>query len=110
MRTFSNFDRWRQLAGDERAYEVYRYLADKETGLFHMNVVEEGKDGLSEFVQIRDPVKIINVYGYAYCGILGPTMAGVCEGIGLELRTAAGTHRDLDESFDLHRKGASACE
>ncbi len=26
-----------------------------------MNVVAEGEDGLSEFVQIRDPVKIINL-------------------------------------------------
>ncbi len=83
MRTFGNFVRWRDLAPDAKAYEIYRYLADTNTGLFHMNVVAEGDDGLSEFVQIRDPVKIINVYGYAYCGILGPTMAGVCEGVGL---------------------------
>ncbi len=83
MRTFGQFDRWRDLAPDAKAYEIYRYLADTHTGLFHMNVVAEGDDGLSEFVQIRDPVKIINVYGYAYCGILGPTMAGVCEGVGL---------------------------
>lgn len=83
LRTFGEFDRWRELAGDARASEIYRYLADTRTGLFHMNVVAEGDDGLSEFVQVRDPVKIINVYGYAYCGILGPVMAGVCEGVGL---------------------------
>ena len=83
LRTFAQFDRWRNLAGDAKAYEVYRYLADTQTGLFHMNVVAEGEDALSEFVVIRDPVKILNVYGYAYCGILGPTMAGICEGIGL---------------------------
>ena len=83
LRTFAQFDRWRDLSGDAKAYEVYRYLADTHTGLFHMNVVAEGEDALSEFVEIRDPVKILNVYGYAYCGILGPTMAGICEGIGL---------------------------
>lgn len=83
LRTFSEFDDWHDLQDDARAYEIYRYLADKETGLFHMNVVAEGNDALSEFVQIRDPIKIINVYGYGYCGILGPTMAGVCEGVGL---------------------------
>lgn len=83
LQTFAQFPRWRDLTGDEQAFEVYRYLADQQTGLFHMNVVAEGEDSLSEFVQIRDPVKIINVYGYAYCGIYGPTMAGVCEGIGL---------------------------
>ncbi len=83
LRTFAQFDRWRELSGDAKAYEVYRYLADTHTGLYHMNVVAEGDDALSEFVEIRDPVKILNVYGYAYCGILGPTMAGICEGIGL---------------------------
>lgn len=83
LKTFGQCDRWRDLPPDAKAYEVYRYLVDTQTGLFHMNVVAEGDDALSEFVQIRDPIKIINVYGYAYCGILGPTMAGVCEGIGL---------------------------
>ena len=83
LRTFAQYDRWRNLSGDAKAYEVYRYLADPQTGLFHMNVAAEGEDALSEFLEIRDPVKIINVYGYAYCGILGPTMAGICEGIGL---------------------------
>ena len=58
LRTFAQFDRWRDLSGDARAYEVYRYLADTHTGLFHMNVVAEGEDALSEFVEVRDPVKI----------------------------------------------------
>ena len=65
------------------AQQIYQYLADTGTGLFHMNVVSEGDDGLGEFTQVRDPAKIINVYGYAYCGILGPVMAGVCEGVDL---------------------------
>ena len=71
LRTFAHFDRWRDLSGDTKAYEVYRYLADTHTGLYHMNVVAEGDElAQSEFVEIRDPVKILNVYGYAYCGIL----------------------------------------
>lgn len=83
MRTFAQFHRWRDLRGDALAWEVYKYLADTRTGLFHMNEVLEGRDVLSEYRTIRDPVKIINVYGYAYCGILGPVMAGIGEGIGL---------------------------
>ena len=83
LRAFRDFPRWRHLQGDALAYEVYRYLADPATGLFHMNVVSEGSDDLGEFTQIRDPVKILNVYGYAYCGILGPTMAGICQGLGI---------------------------
>lgn len=83
MKTFAQFDRWRDLEGDALAWEVYKYLVDKRTGIFHMNEVLEGQDVLSEYRTVRDPVKIINVYGYAYCAIFGPVMAGVCEGIGL---------------------------
>lgn len=83
MKTFARFPRWRELKGDRLAWEVYKYLADTRTGLFHMNEVLEGRDVMNEYRTIRDPVKIINVYGYAYCGILGPTMAGICEGINL---------------------------
>jgi len=88
LRTFSEYPRWKDLAGDARAWEIYRYLVDPRTGLFHMNEVIEGDDDLSEYRTIRDPIKIINVYGYAYCAILGPVMAGICEGAGLgEART-----------------------
>ena len=79
MRTFAEFPRWRGLRDDALAWEVYKYLADSRSGLFHCNEVLEGDDSLAEYRNVRDPVKIINVYGYAYCGILGPTMAGVWE-------------------------------
>ncbi|MDA1193299.1 MAG: hypothetical protein O3A46_16615, partial [Candidatus Poribacteria bacterium] len=80
MTTFADFPRWKDLSGDARAWEMYRYLADERTGLFHMNEVLEGEDVLSEYVTVRDPVKLLNVYGYGYCGILGPVMAGISEG------------------------------
>jgi hypothetical protein len=82
MRTFADFPRWRGLRDDALAWQVYQYLADTRSGLFHCNEVLEGDDALSEYRTVRDPVKIINVYGYAYCGILGPTMAGVWEDMG----------------------------
>jgi len=83
MKTFAEFPRWRDLQGDRLAWEVYKYLVDTRTGLFHMNEVLEGHDGLSEYRSVRDPVKIINVYGYAYCGILGPVAAGVYRDMGI---------------------------
>jgi hypothetical protein len=82
MKTFADFPRWRGLRDDALAWQVYQYLVDPRSGLFHCNEVLEGDDALSEYRTIRDPVKIINVYGYAYCGILGPTMAGVWEDMG----------------------------
>ncbi|NPV48099.1 MAG: hypothetical protein HPY69_14185 [Armatimonadetes bacterium] len=88
LTTFAQYPRWRDLSGDALAWELYQYLADPRSGLFHMNEVLEGDDDLNEYRTIRDPIKIINVYGYAYCAILGPVMAGIAEGVGLgEART-----------------------
>jgi len=83
MRTFREFPRWRDLHGDELAWEVYRYLVDTHSGVFHVNEVLEGSDSLSEYRTIRDPVKILNVYGYGYCAIMGPLMAGIWQDMGL---------------------------
>src|SRR5262245_16686939 len=83
MKTFAQFSRWRDLKDDARAWEVYQYLTDMRTGLFPLGQPAfEGKDLVSEFRNVRDPVKILNVYGYGYCGILGPTMAGICQEAG----------------------------
>ena len=71
MKTFAAFPRWRDLKDDALAWEVYKYLVDTKSGLFHCNEVLEGDEALAEYRNVRDPVKIINVYGYAYCGILG---------------------------------------
>ncbi|MGI6417338.1 MAG: hypothetical protein ACOX1P_16880 [Thermoguttaceae bacterium] len=49
-----------------------------------MSEVLEGGETLSEYATVRDPVKIINIYGYGYCGVFCPFIAGVCEGVGLE--------------------------
>src|SRR5206468_3606286 len=64
--------------------------------------VLEGRDGMAEFRQVRDPVKMINVYGYGYDGILGPAVAGVCQDMGLgPARTLAlpGWHHVASEVY-----------
>jgi hypothetical protein len=83
MKTFAQYSRWRDLTGDARTWEVFQYLTDPRTGLFPLGQpIFEGDDVVPEYRTVRDPVKIINVYGYAFCGILGPTMAGVCQDMG----------------------------
>lgn len=103
MKTFAAFPRWSDLKGDALAWEVYRYLTDSRTGLFPLGQpVFEGHDTFSEFRTVRDPVKLINVYGYGYCGILGPTVAGVCQGMGMgRARTLSlpGWHHVVGEVF-----------
>ena len=55
-----------------------------ETGLFHMNTVNDGPDPWGEYSTVRDPVKLMNVYNVGYCGIFGPTLDGVFQGVGFE--------------------------
>jgi hypothetical protein len=84
MKTFAEFPRWRDLAGDAKVYEIYSYLADRRTGIFPMGAgAWEGKDPVYDFGFIRDPVKMINVYSAGYCDMLGPTMAGVMKDMGI---------------------------
>src|SRR5262245_57885635 len=64
LATFARHPRWRDLEGDAKTWEVFRYLADRHTGLFPLGQpVYEGKDLPDEFRTVRDPVKLVNVYG-----------------------------------------------
>ena len=84
MKTFAEYPRWRDLKGDAKVWEVYKYLADRRTGIYPMGAgAWEGKDQVYDFGYIRDPVKMINVYSVGYCDMLGPTMAGVMKDMGI---------------------------
>ena len=84
MKTFAQYARWKDLTGDAKVYEVFKYLADTRTGIFPMGAgAWEGRDDMYDFGFIRDPVKMINVYDVGYCDMLGPTMEGVMKGMGI---------------------------
>jgi hypothetical protein len=84
LKTFAEFPRWRDLQSDAKAYEIFKYLTDSRTGLYPMGVPAcEGREELSEYNAVRDPVKMLNIYPIGHCGTLGPTMAGIMQGIGL---------------------------
>ena len=97
LKTLTEFPRWRALTGDARTWEIYKYFADPRTGLYPMGIdVREGREMLQEFALVRDPIKIINVYGYGFCGILGPVMAAVFDTTGM------GRSRTLDIPAQAH--------
>jgi len=84
MKTFAQFRRWRDLEGDAKSYEIFKYLADQRTGIYPMGVPAwEGSEELSEYGAVRDPVKMLNVYPIGHCGTLGPTMAAIMEQMGV---------------------------
>jgi hypothetical protein len=79
---FRQYQRWKDKQGEELAIAVWQYLCSPETGLFHMNAVSDGPDPWDEYSTVRDPVKLMNIYNVGYCGIFGPVLDGVFQGVG----------------------------
>ncbi len=90
---FRQYHRWKDKQGEELAVAVWQYLCDRKTGLYHMNTVNDGCDPWSEYSTVRDPIKLMNVYNVGYCGIFGPVMDGVFQGIGFPQGRAFGVSK-----------------
>ncbi len=85
LEAFAKYPAWKDLKGQDRALAIWKYFVGTETGVFHYNPIQEGLDPqMWEYRLIRDPVKMLNVYGYGFCGLFGPTTAGLFEGAGFE--------------------------
>jgi len=84
LRRFRKFHQWKDKTGNDLAIAVWKYLCGYETGLYHFNEILEGPDTFDEYATVRDPLKILNIYNMAYCGIFGPVMDGIFQGIGFE--------------------------
>lgn len=79
-RTFAEHPAWRDLAPEAKARAMFDYLTDPETGLFPPGgAVFEGPEKHYEYAMVRDPIKLINVYGCGFCDAVGPAMAGLWE-------------------------------
>lgn len=91
LEAFKNDRRWKDKSGQELALAIWKYFVGKETGVFHYQPIREGTDPVDwEFRIIRDPIKMINVYGYGFCGAFGPTTAGLFEAMGFEQARSVG--------------------
>jgi len=81
---FRQFQPWKDKTGNDLALAIWRYLCDYETGVYHFNEVLDGSDSFDEYATVRDPLKILNVYNVGYCGIFGPVLDGIFQGVGFE--------------------------
>jgi len=99
-RTFAACDVWNDLPADERARAMADYLMAVETGVWAGSPVLESGDKVAEIAVIRDPIKVLNVYGYGPGEVLGPMMAALWE------QGGQGAARTLDLPAGKH----SACE
>jgi len=84
LKRFRQFHEWKDKTGNDLAIAVWQYLCGYETGLYHFNEILEGPDPFDEYATVRDPLKILNIYNMAYCGIFGPLLDGIFQGIGFE--------------------------
>ena len=101
LKRFRQFSEWKDKTGNELAIAVWKYLCGYETGLYHFNEILEGPDTFDEYATVRDPLKILNVYNMAYCGIFGPVMDGIFQGIGFE--------RGRSFGVELWKIGRASC-
>ncbi len=90
LKRFRQFHEWKNKKDEALAIAIWQYLCGRETGLFHMNTVNDGPDPWGEYSTVRDPVKLMNIYNVGYCGIFGPTLDGVFQGVGFEKGRAFG--------------------
>ena len=80
MADYRNYPAWKNLSGQDLAVAVWQAFVGTETGVAHFQPIREGPDPVDwEFRHIRDPIKMLNVYGYGFCGAFGPTTAGLFE-------------------------------
>ena len=84
LKRFRQFPAWKDKTGNDLALAIWQYLCDYETGLYHFNEILESPDPFDEYATVRDPLKILNVYNMAYCGIFGPLLDGIYQGVGFE--------------------------
>ena len=84
LKRFRQFSAWKDKSGNDLACAIWKYLCGYETGLYHFNEILEGEDSFDEYATVRDPLKILNVYNMAYCGIFGPVLDGIFQGVGFE--------------------------
>ncbi|UCG46840.1 MAG: hypothetical protein JSU94_15225 [Phycisphaerales bacterium] len=82
LKRFRDFHLWKDKPQNERAIAIWKYLSDYETGLYHFNEILEGPDPFDEYATVRDALKILNVYNMGYCGIFGPVLDGIYQGVG----------------------------
>jgi len=98
---FRNFAAWKDLKGQDLALAVWRYLTDRVTGTYHFTDMWEGGDPYWEIKLVQDPMKILNVYGFAVCTMHAWMTVGLYEGMGFEKGRMRGfeTYHAVPEIF-----------
>jgi hypothetical protein len=88
---FRQFAAWKDLADQDLAIAVWKYLTDPVTGTYHFtDMYELTKEPYWEVKLVQDPMRILNVYGFAVCNMHTSLTCGLFKGMGFEQVRLAG--------------------
>lgn len=88
---FRQFGPWKDLKDQDLAVAVWKYLTDPITGTYHFtDMYELTREPHWEVKLVQDPMRILNVYGFAVCSMHSAMTAGLFKGMGYEEARLAG--------------------
>jgi hypothetical protein len=88
---FRQFAAWKDLEDQDLAVCVWKYLTDPVTGTYHFtDMYELAHEPHWEVKLIQDPMRILNVYGFAVCNMHSSMTCGLFKGMGFEQVRLAG--------------------
>ncbi len=99
---FRQFSAWKNLKDQDLAVAVWKYLTDPATGTYHFtDMYELAKEPYWEVKLVQDPMRILNVYGFAVCNMHSSLACGLFKGMGFEQVRLAGweTYHATPEIF-----------
>ena len=88
---FRKFTVWKDLKDRDLAIGVWKYLTDPVTGTYHFtDMYEYPREPYWEVKMVQDPMKLLNVYGFAVCNMHSSLTCGLYKGMGFEKVRMAG--------------------
>jgi len=101
-RSLSAILRWPDLAGkrdQQLAEALWRWMIDRRTGTYHfLDPIEEPGQTLTGH-PVKDPIRLLNSYGYMLCGSHANVSASILRQAGLPARCTGCTGHNITEVY-----------
>ncbi len=93
--------RFEGKTGEALAIEIWRYTVDPVCGFYHFwsPADREIDRPYMPLDYVKDPLKLINSYGFMLCGTVAAVFANLCEAAGIPARIIGVTGHTLNEAY-----------
>ncbi|MBE7467135.1 MAG: hypothetical protein HS116_26990 [Planctomycetes bacterium] len=94
-------ERFRGKQGEELALALWQYTIDPRAGFYHFwsPADRDVERPYHKGDYVKDPLKLINSYGYMLCGTVASIYANLCEAVGLRVAIVGVTGHTLNEVY-----------